>query len=368
MKRKSLPDLCLRAFPTRRFALILQCLFAMNVVFSSEVPVTEKTGSDHGPRKVIVGTSIFSVFDRPYVSVDQRLSEVSVRVGEMSADARKKFGRGLDVAVLPENTLNRRGRGIPLWDRAVAFDESVRSSLGRIARENGTYLVVSFNLREEGDEKAVSNVAVLFNRAGELEGIYRKAFLVPDAKGELEGGKIPGADFPVFDTDFGRVAIAICFDMGFDELFESYAEQGVELVLWPTMSPQTFLPRSYARRFGYYIVSATPRDNASVFDPMGEIAAQTQLEGPLTAEIDLNYELVHWFDGLDGGQSLKEKFGDRVGFRYSYTEDTGIFWSNDPSLSIREMLDAIGVPSFPTLRKAARDKRAKQLSPDLTND
>ena len=31
-------------------------------------------------------------------------------------------------------------------------------------------------------------------------------------------------------------------------------------------------------------------------------------------------------------------FGERVGYRYSESEDCGIFWSNDPDVSIRQMI------------------------------
>jgi len=61
-----------------------------------------------GPRKVNVGTSIFSVFEtqRPYESLEKRLEEIGQRLGEMGAEVRAGYGRGLDVAVFPELSLN----------------------------------------------------------------------------------------------------------------------------------------------------------------------------------------------------------------------------------------------------------------------
>ncbi|HYV31878.1 MAG TPA: hypothetical protein VEO53_12345, partial [Candidatus Binatia bacterium] len=35
--------------------------------------------------------------------------------------------------------------------------------------------------------------------------------------------------------------------------------------------------------------------------------------------------------------------GDKVGFHYYEDEDCGIFWSNDPKITIGEMVRAIGV-------------------------
>ena len=319
-----------------------------------------------GPRKVIVGTSLFSVFtsERPYVSLDHRLKEIGQRLGEIDADARKKYGRGADIAVFPELSLNPRGEEAgDLIARAVPLEGKVRNALGKMAKSRGTYLVVSFNMLEKGRTgPEVSNAAVIFDRQGKLAGIYRKAFLTPKPDGSLEGGKIPGAEFPVFDTDFGRIAVAICFDLGFDEMMQTYASKGAELVLWPSMSPQTLMPRVYARRFGFHIVSSTPRDNASVFDPAGHIAAQTTTEGPVTEQIDLSYAIVHFQPAARNGQALAERFGSRVGFRYSTTEDTGIFWSNDPSQPIGVMLQECGILSEAELRNTSREKREKILS------
>jgi len=324
----------------------------------------EAKPSAEGPRKVIVGTSIFSLFEneRPYESLERRLEEISERVGEMDKEARAGFGRGLDVAVFPELSLNRRGSGSEsLVDRAVPLSGLVSNTLGALAKTYGTYLVVSFNLREE-DGKRVSNAAVVFDRQGNLAGIYRKAFLTPKPDGTLEGGKIPGSDYPVFETDFGRMAVAICFDLGFDEVMKAYAEKGAEIVLWPTMSPQTLMPRFYAKKYGMYIVSATPRDNASVFDPSGQIAAQIKHEGALAAEVDLDFRVVHFQPALRDGQALQELYGDRVGFRYSTTEDTGIFWSNDTTTPIGTMLKEVGLLSEQELRGAAKEMREAVLS------
>ena len=50
-----------------------------------------------------------------------------------------------------------------------------------------------------------------------------------EGKGELNEGIIPGnLGVPVFDTDVGRVAILICWDMDFPELWHAAASQGAD--------------------------------------------------------------------------------------------------------------------------------------------
>ncbi len=100
-----------------------------------------------GPRKVVLGTTIFSVF-RPWSGLEHRLEEIAQRVDLMAEDASKRYGRGLDLAVFPENAVNP-GDGDSLLERAVELDGPVAEMLGAKAREHGTYLVVSFNMIEE---------------------------------------------------------------------------------------------------------------------------------------------------------------------------------------------------------------------------
>jgi predicted amidohydrolase len=325
------------------------------------VPVTPPHAP---PRKVVVGTTLFSLVpeERPYVDLDHRLREISQRLDEMAASARKNQGRGLDIAVFPENVLNPPRDGKTLMERAVALDGKVRSELGKMARKHRTYLAICFNLLEEKPAGRITNATVLFNREGEIAGIYRKVFCVTDPAGKfLEGGKYPGEDFSVFKTDFGRVGMLICYDIGYDDGFASYAADGVDLILWPSMSPQTVVPRLQARRFGFHIVSATPRDNASVFDPLGETVAQTLQEGVVTHEIDLEYRIVHWQAALREGEALREKYGKRVGFRYSSREDYGIFWSNDPAMPIGKMLEECGILTDEAHRALSLQVREREL-------
>ena len=93
-----------------------------------------------------------------------------------------------------------------------------------------------------------SNAAVLFDRKGEVAGIYRKAHPVAYVNSdELEGGITPGAEYPVFDCDFGRLGVQICWDMQFQEGWDALAKKGAELVAWPTASPATVLPALQSR-------------------------------------------------------------------------------------------------------------------------
>jgi hypothetical protein len=187
------------------------------------------------------------------------------------------------------------------------------------------------------------NAAAVLDRTGALAGIYRKVHAVSVGDPvQLEGGVLPGHDFPVFDLDFGRVGIQICFDMAYDDGWDTLADKGAELVLWPSQSPGQISAAMRAMRGRYYVLSSTWRHNASLLDPTGhrirEIR-QDRNEGPVFVEqIDLSYVLLGWQPDLGNGKAFDDAFGDRAGYRYSEAEDGGIFWSNDPDMPIMDMV------------------------------
>ena len=216
----------------------------------------------------------------------------------------------------------------------------------RLARKHKTYIVVPMDLVEEGPKGTTySNAAVLFDRKGDVAGVYRKAHPVAVlGTDELEGGITPGKEFPVFDCDFGRLGVQICWDIQFDDGWDALARKGAELVAWPTASPATAQPASRAARHRYYVVSSTWREDATVFEPTGLVAAQVEgRQEVLVHQLDLSFAVLGWSPPLKNGKALTEKFGDRVGYHYEPREDLGLFWSNDPATTVGSMIGSLGL-------------------------
>jgi len=297
---------------------------------------------DRLPRKVLVGTVVsgYDVFTLPLEKRLQRMDEI---VEAIAARARSEFpAKPLDLVVLPETFIARPGDG--LAQRTVRLEE-VLQRIAACASGHRCYLVVPLLLREADPPERFSNAALLVDRQGRVAGIYRKVHPVA-AQGSdvLEDGITPGGAFPVFDCDFGRLGIQICFDMLYADGWQALARQGAEIVALPSASPETTSPAMYAMQHQYYIVSATPRDHAAVFSPLGLIEDQATQEGAvLVHQIDLSFALLHWEAVLEEGEALRRRFGDRVGFHYYHPEDKGIFWSNDPRMSIGQMIGGLGL-------------------------
>ena len=108
-----------------------------------------------------------------------------------------------DDAHRPRQRLPRRRRADPRARR--------RSSSASSRRSNNTYIVAGLL---ERDGKAAYNTSVLIDRDGKLVGKYRKICL---PRSEYNGGLAPGSEYPVFDTDFGKVGMMICWDVAYPE-------------------------------------------------------------------------------------------------------------------------------------------------------
>ena len=305
-------------------------------------PASVRDTSNTLPRKVVIGTAILDLWGT-YPGLRQRLDQLTSLVDRMVEQSGKRYGRGPDLAILTETSVTGEA-GKDARACAVPLEGPLREAFSRKASEHRCYIVAPTYLLA-ADGKRCSNAAILFGRDGAVAGIYRKVHLVVASDSEtMESGSTLGTEVPVFQCDFGRLGIQICYDIEFDHGWNELARQGCDLVAWPTQSPQTATPAFRAMRGQYYIASSTWRNNASVFEPSGRIAAQIRPpESVLAYEIDLSYAILPWSARLENGKALRKKFGEGVGFHYYEDEDRGIFWSNDTRMTIREMVRSLGL-------------------------
>ena len=241
------------------------------------------------PRKVKVGT----VYLRPRNSTPEK----NLTLWCEQIDAAGKLG--IDIVCLGEAIL-AVGTSATLKERAQPIPGPISEVLAEAAKRNNIWVVAGLT---ELDGEIAYNTAVLLNRDGELVSKYRKVHLPRE---EWKKGIRPGNEYPVFETDFGKVAIQICYDWFFPEAAEIFALKGAEIIFAPTWGntlpdeggrvdgESTFRVR--ARDNGVYMVPSVYDGNSMVIDPMGRILASNEgKEGVFWAEIDLNKrETLRW--------------------------------------------------------------------------
>jgi predicted amidohydrolase len=117
-------------------------------------------------------------------------------------------------------------------------------------------------------------------------GKYRKVYLPRE---EIEGGLTPGNDYPVFQTDFGKVGMMICWDVQYADPARNLALRGAELIFLPIWGGNETLGKARAIENQVFLVSSGYDYPTYVMDPSGEILSQAKENGKIaTATIDLN--------------------------------------------------------------------------------
>ena len=146
---------------------------------------------------------------------------------------------GADLIVLPEYILDE-------FTLPYAPDSNA-ARVAEAAKRNNIYVIVGgWEEFEKGAVRALkkrqfANTALLFGRDGSIIGKYRKVhgavgqppyFWPAKPKGDLEWLMQEGNEFPVFDLDFGKIGIMICYDGYFPETANILSLNGAEIVAW----------------------------------------------------------------------------------------------------------------------------------------
>jgi predicted amidohydrolase len=213
---------------------------------------------------------------------------------EFMAGVLDQAGRETPDAILLTEVFPERGAKGSAHDRSEPIPGPVTDVLARKARQYKTYIIAGML---ELDGGKTYNTAVLIDREGRIAGKYRKTHL-PLA--EVEDGITPGSEYPVFDTDFGRIGILICWDLFFPETVRILRLKGAEIVFLPLAGDPgarhwNTVTRARALDDGIYLVASVSEGVASrIVDSDGEVVAETT-DGLATADLNLSKEARLWW-------------------------------------------------------------------------
>lgn len=145
---------------------------------------------------------------------------------------------GCDLVLLPECTLPVGGPYRGAFDNIKAATERAEpywlERTAPLAKRYGMH-IASCYYRSEGGR--LYNDAVLMDPRGEVSGVYHKVHLPCPLDWEVNEACLftAGSDYPVFETDLGKVGFQICYDIDFPEGCRCLALNGAELILHPTV-------------------------------------------------------------------------------------------------------------------------------------
>ena len=111
-------------------------------------------------------------------------------------------------------------------------NNKILKQMSELAKKLNVVLPISFF---EKDNNAYFNSIAVINSDGNILGKYRKSH-IPDGAGYLEKYYFnPGnTGFKVWDTNFGKIGIGICWDQWFPEAARIMALKGAEILFYPT--------------------------------------------------------------------------------------------------------------------------------------
>ena len=212
--------------------------------------------------------------------------------------------------------------------------------LGATARSYNAYVVAPLLVRKDSK---VRNTGVVFDRTGKPVFEYAKTHPTP---GEIEQGLSPGPHEPdTFDADFGRVGMAICYDLNFQHLFRHYYDRGVEVLLFSTYFPGGMLLRSWCYLYNFSAVSSHAQGCESVFiNNLGvEEARADMFAQALTHEFELDSAVVPYWNNRDRVWTAKEKYGPDLVLDIHRPEGDVVLKYVGTRTSTRDILSEFGI-------------------------
>jgi predicted amidohydrolase len=164
------------------------------------------------------------------VQFDSLLKNVAVNVQRAIHFVREASVQKADIIVFPElctSGYNMAIIGNEYHKLGELITDSTVEKFCDAAKAYNINVVIPMPLKKMED---FYNSAVLIDRRGYVVGDYGKTHLWTDEKNFFKAAN----DYPVYDMDFGKVGVMICYDAGFPEVSRMLALQGAELIVAPS--------------------------------------------------------------------------------------------------------------------------------------
>ncbi len=218
-----------------------------------------------------------------------------------------------ELVVLPENFAIM---GLKPSDKVLVKEKlgqgKIQHFLSVQAKANNIWIVGGTIPIESDDANKVRASSLVFDAQGNLVARYDKMHLfdvtISDHETHRESDTIqPGNEIVVVDTPFGKLGLAVCYDVRFPELFRCLFNKGAEIFILPSAftvptgeAHWEVLTRSRAIENFCYLIGAAQGGlhsngrktygNSLIVAPWGNIIAKKEgtEAGIIYATIDLN--------------------------------------------------------------------------------
>ena len=223
---------------------------------------------------------------------------------------REAAARGASLVVLPES-MNYIGRDMAGEAETIPGGPTFRK-MADLARELGIWLEAGSIYESNPEDPARPfNTTFLVRPDGTLAAKYAKLHpfdvVLPNGVTSRESDRVcPGKTLALGDAEWGKLGLAICYDVRFGEMFRIMALEGAKIFAVPAnftvntgKDHWEVLVRARAIENECYVIAPnqmgkkprfTAYGNSLIVDPWGTVIARaSDKPGVITAEIDLDY-------------------------------------------------------------------------------
>ena len=149
---------------------------------------------------------------------------------------REAASKGANIILLPElfeRPYFCQERRYEYYEYAKSVEENdAVKHFKELAKELHVVLPISFY---ERDGYVLYNSIAMIDTDGKVLGVYRKTHIPDDHFYQEKFYFTPGnTGYKVWNTEFGKIGVGICWDQWFPEPARSMASKGAEILLYPT--------------------------------------------------------------------------------------------------------------------------------------
>jgi predicted amidohydrolase len=193
-------------------------------------------------------------------------------------------------------------------------DGSILHHMRRLAIDTGAWLLLGgFPERVPGHDDRLANTSVLLDPRGEVRAHYRKIHLfdveVPGGHRFCESDTVVRGDTPVLaETPWGRLALSICYDLRFPELYRKLTAEGARMIAVPSaftretgkdhwhvlLRARAIENQAYLiapAQWGFHGGKRASYGHAMIVDPWGVVLAECgERDSVAVATLDFDYQ------------------------------------------------------------------------------
>ena len=221
--------------------------------------------------------------------------------------------QGAELVVLPENFAIMGMTDMDNVGIAEKYgDGLIQRFLSSQSSKHGIWLVAGTIPIQSNEENKVYSACLLFNDTGEVVARYNKIHLFDVTLEESDESYtesqtlMSGDEVVVAETPFGRLGLAICYDLRFPEMFRAMVDVGVDICVlpsaftsltgkahWETLIRARAIENlSYmvaAAQGGYHVNGRETHGDSMIVDPWGTVLNRLPHgTGVVISDIDIN--------------------------------------------------------------------------------